>query len=103
MRLEKFRDAACNASIVCTLCLVNKPHAKDAPCAGDVWALLIAGSAGWGNYRHQADVLHVCLQLISAAVPNLGLLIFVLIIIAAILRVLGVPKLEKWMCRLIKS
>lgn len=26
---------------------------------GDVWALLIAGSAGWGNYRHQADVLHV--------------------------------------------
>lgn len=27
--------------------------------SGDVWALLIAGSAGWGNYRHQADVLHV--------------------------------------------
>ncbi|KAK9907315.1 hypothetical protein WJX75_001305 [Coccomyxa subellipsoidea] len=26
--------------------------------SGDVWALLIAGSAGWGNYRHQADVLH---------------------------------------------
>lgn len=29
------------------------------------WALLLAGSAGWGNYRHQADVLHsyqVCLQ-----------------------------------------
>ncbi|KAK9843400.1 hypothetical protein WJX81_000515 [Elliptochloris bilobata] len=25
---------------------------------GDIWALLIAGSAGWGNYRHQADVLH---------------------------------------------
>lgn len=27
--------------------------------AGEVFALLIAGSAGWGNYRHQADVLHV--------------------------------------------
>lgn len=29
------------------------------------WALLLAGSAGWGNYRHQADVLHsyqVCLR-----------------------------------------
>lgn len=25
---------------------------------GEVWALLIAGSAGWGNYRHQADVCH---------------------------------------------
>ena len=22
------------------------------------WALLVAGSNGWGNYRHQADVLH---------------------------------------------
>lgn len=22
------------------------------------WALLIAGSNGWGNYRHQADVCH---------------------------------------------
>ena len=22
------------------------------------WALLIAGSAGWGNYRHQSDVAH---------------------------------------------
>ena len=22
------------------------------------WALLIAGSMGWGNYRHQADVFH---------------------------------------------
>jgi legumain len=25
---------------------------------GDVWAVLIAGSSGWGNYRHQADVCH---------------------------------------------
>ncbi len=22
------------------------------------WALLVAGSSGWGNYRHQSDVLH---------------------------------------------
>jgi glycosylphosphatidylinositol transamidase (GPIT) subunit GPI8 len=26
---------------------------------GEVWALLIAGSYGYGNYRHQADVAHV--------------------------------------------
>ena len=25
---------------------------------GDHWAVLIAGSAGYGNYRHQADVCH---------------------------------------------
>ncbi len=27
--------------------------------SGEVWALLTAGSAGFGNYRHQADVAHV--------------------------------------------
>jgi hypothetical protein len=25
---------------------------------GSLWALLVAGSAGYGNYRHQADVAH---------------------------------------------
>lgn len=83
----------------------DKPHAKHARCAGDVWALLIAGSAGWGNYRHQADVLHVRPQLIRAACLNLGLLVFVLITFAAILRVLsyncgyaGLPDSEAWRC-----
>lgn len=32
------------------------------PARGKLWALLIAGSAGFGNYRHQADVAHVCDQ-----------------------------------------
>ncbi len=27
--------------------------------AGHLWAVLVAGSAGYGNYRHQADVAHV--------------------------------------------
>ena len=25
---------------------------------GQVWAVLVAGSRGWDNYRHQADVCH---------------------------------------------
>ena len=25
---------------------------------GQIWALLAAGSSGWDNYRHQADVCH---------------------------------------------
>ena len=29
------------------------------PSHGTDWAVLIAGSAGWGNYRHQADICHV--------------------------------------------
>lgn len=32
---------------------------KNPPNKGHLWALLIAGSAGFGNYRHQADVAHV--------------------------------------------
>jgi hypothetical protein len=30
----------------------------DDPSVRAHWALLVAGSSGWGNYRHQADVLH---------------------------------------------
>ena len=25
---------------------------------GDIWAVLVAGSNGWSNYRHQADICH---------------------------------------------
>ena len=41
---------------------VRNPRQAWGNYAGDVWALLIAGSAGWGNYRHQADVLHVRIE-----------------------------------------
>lgn len=35
---------------------------------GDHWAVLIAGSAGWGNYRHQADIAHSYQLLIKAGI-----------------------------------
>lgn len=34
-------------------------------CAGKNWAILIAGSNSWFNYRHQADVHHAYQMLIS--------------------------------------
>lgn len=34
--------------------------------AGEKWAMLVAGSSGWGNYRHQADVYHAY-QLLSSS------------------------------------
>ncbi|KAG7673394.1 hypothetical protein Ndes2526B_g03161 [Nannochloris sp. 'desiccata'] len=37
---------------------------------GELWALLIAGSAGWGNYRHQADVAHAYQVLSRGGVPD---------------------------------
>ena len=34
------------------------------------WALLVAGSKGWSNYRHQADVCHAYQVLHSHGVPD---------------------------------
>eukprot|EP00960_Hanusia_phi_P074654 768282-Hanusia_phi.AAC.2 len=33
-------------------------HLSPSPAGGDVWVLLVAGSSGYMNYRHQADVCH---------------------------------------------
>ncbi|CAL8462896.1 g2430 [Coccomyxa elongata] len=44
---------------------------------GDVWALLIAGSAGWGNYRHQADVLHAYQVLKHGGVKEENIIVMV--------------------------
>lgn len=37
---------------------------------GDVWAILVAGSNGYYNYRHQADVCHAYQVLRSHGVPD---------------------------------
>ena len=37
----------------------------------NIWAVLVAGSKGWENYRHQADVAHAYHVLINHGVsPN---------------------------------
>jgi len=42
----------------------------DKPEDGELWVLLVAGSHGWFNYRHQADVCHAY-QIVSAhGVPD---------------------------------
>ncbi|KAL6779593.1 VPE1 [Auxenochlorella protothecoides x Auxenochlorella symbiontica] len=37
---------------------------------GENWALLIAGSNGWGNYRHQADVAHAYQVLLRGGIKE---------------------------------
>ena len=37
---------------------VDFPDGDDATGVLHHWALLVAGSSGWGNYRHQSDVAH---------------------------------------------
>eukprot|EP00899_Mesostigma_viride_P011685 jgi/Mesvir1/20517/Mv12398-RA.1 len=51
------------SSVLCVfLCATLPITARPAPgfprLDGVHWALLVAGSNGWGNYRHQADVCH---------------------------------------------
>ena len=36
------------------LALAGSVHAS----SSDHWAVLVAGSSGYGNYRHQADICH---------------------------------------------
>lgn len=38
--------------------------------SGNVWAVLVAGSNGYYNYRHQADVCHAYQVLKSHGVPD---------------------------------
>lgn len=47
----------------------NQGSASYGPHTGS-WALLIAGSSGWENYRHQADVLAIYQQLRSNGFPD---------------------------------
>merc|ERR1712198_638663 len=49
-------------STVRALRVVDLP---EKPEDGDLWVLLVAGSNGWYNYRHQADVCHAY-QIVSA-------------------------------------
>ena len=56
-------DARSTASATTPHAASSGEMASDFPDADDLeiashWALLIAGSAGWGNYRHQSDVAH---------------------------------------------
>ncbi|XP_065882306.1 legumain-like [Dysidea avara] len=43
---------------------------KNASAVADIWALLVAGSDTWMNYRHQADVCHAYQILRAHGVPD---------------------------------
>jgi len=42
----------------------------DIPEDGELWVLLVAGSNGWYNYRHQADVCHAYQIVAAHGVPD---------------------------------
>ncbi|CAL8084732.1 unnamed protein product [Calicophoron daubneyi] len=51
--------------LLCLLCTLGLPEV----IYGDIWAVLVAGSRGWSNYRHQADVAHAYQILRANGIP----------------------------------
>ena len=43
---------------------------------GKLWAVLAAGSVGWDNYRHQADLCHVYQMLKNHGIPDERIIVF---------------------------
>jgi len=46
------------------------------PNGGQRWALLIAGSNTWGNYRHQADIYHAFQIMKAGGIPESNIVVF---------------------------
>lgn len=49
--------------------LSDSQNAGFKSAAGDHWALIVAGSNGWYNYRHQADACHAYQIMIKHGIP----------------------------------
>merc|ERR1712002_786838 len=64
-------------TVTSSLSLNNLPPLKeDGNDEGNLWVLLAAGSDGYGNYRHQADVCHAYQVVKSHGVPEERIVVF---------------------------
>jgi legumain len=57
---------------------IRMPTEKDEPeeAVSTRWAVLVAGSSGYGNYRHQADVCHAYQLLRKGGVKEENIVVF---------------------------
>lgn len=67
MLLSKLFFAFCCVALSSALTIHDLP---DTPENGDLWVVLVAGSNGWFNYRHQADVCHAYQIVHAHGVPD---------------------------------
>eukprot|EP00283_Hemiselmis_rufescens_P015284 CAMPEP_0173441526 /NCGR_PEP_ID=MMETSP1357-20121228/24003_1 /TAXON_ID=77926 /ORGANISM="Hemiselmis rufescens, Strain PCC563" /LENGTH=475 /DNA_ID=CAMNT_0014407113 /DNA_START=4 /DNA_END=1427 /DNA_ORIENTATION=- len=61
------------ATVLASDALPTRPAmgaALEPPAGGEVWVLLVAGSSGYMNYRHQADVCHAYQVVHEHGVPD---------------------------------
>lgn len=65
-------NAISSSLIVCIFLLVvnTSVESEDEKFNGNIWAVLVAGSATYSNYRHQADVCHAYQVLKSHGIPD---------------------------------
>ena len=61
-------DMVCAVVLVALVFLVQGTSAAN-------WALLVAGSTGYGNYRHQADVCHAYQVLKNHGFPESNIIV----------------------------
>lgn len=53
----------------------TKPTTPPSPVEGKIWALLVAGSNGFYNYRHQADICHAYQILHRNGIPDENIIV----------------------------
>ncbi|XP_066991766.2 legumain [Anabrus simplex] len=61
--------------IVSALVFASTGHCYHLPGGGKIWALLVAGSSGYDNYRHQADVCHAYQILHENDIPDENIIV----------------------------
>lgn len=58
------------AAVVSRGCSLQPEDVPAIPNGGELWVVLVAGSNGWYNYRHQADVCHAYQIVSGHGVPD---------------------------------
>ena len=57
----------CNGMVTASMDMDDLPSLPD---GGKIWVLLVAGSRGYYNYRHQADICHAYHIVSSHGIPD---------------------------------
>ncbi|KAF7255756.1 hypothetical protein EG68_07536 [Paragonimus skrjabini miyazakii] len=71
-----------STSVIVVICLIDLTQASNLPSAifnsdhKKNWAVLVAGSDGWSNYRHQSDVCHAYQILAGLGIPKENIITF---------------------------
>jgi len=69
------QSVTCLVLALC-LCMINADTRRaDPPPTQKIWALLVAGSNFWYNYRHQADVCHAYQILHAHGIPDENIIV----------------------------